>query len=88
MCRMAFHVSYDLPRQRPYGLYGLYSQHPYFLLVCHFEKNVISLSPDVNLNPNELRWVCNDEAYAPVRFEAILSTLNFEQNLIRWITYA
>jgi hypothetical protein len=68
------HVSYGLPRQQPYGLY---SQHPFFLLVCHFEQNAISLAPDVHLNPNELRWVCNDEAYTPVRFEAIPSTLNF-----------
>jgi hypothetical protein len=27
-----------------------------------------------------------DEAYVPIRFEAILSTLHFEQNLIPWIT--
>jgi hypothetical protein len=37
------------------------------------------------LNPNKLRWVRDDEAYAPIRFEAIPSTLNFEQNLIPWI---
>jgi hypothetical protein len=48
-----------------------------FLPVCHLEQNAISLAPDVHLNPNELHWVCNDEAYAPVRFEAIPSTLNF-----------
>jgi hypothetical protein len=60
------HVSYVLPRQHPYGLYGLYSQHPFFWHVCHFEHNVISLAPNVHLNPNELRWVRNDEAYAPV----------------------
>jgi hypothetical protein len=40
------------------------------------------------LNPNELRWVRDDEAYAPVRFEVIPSTLNFEQNLIPWIIYS
>jgi hypothetical protein len=79
----ACHVSYGLPRQRPYGLY---SQHPFFLPVCHFEQNAISLAPDVRLNPNELCWVRNDEAYALVRFEVIPSTLNFEQNLIPWIT--
>jgi hypothetical protein len=57
---------------------GLYSQHPFFFLpVCHFEQNAISLAPDVRLNPNELRWVRNDEAYTLVRFEAIPSTLNF-----------
>jgi hypothetical protein len=48
-----------------------------FLPVCHFEQNAISLIPDVCLNPNELRWVHNNEAYALVRFEAIPSTLNF-----------
>jgi hypothetical protein len=86
-CHMSYNpVSYGLPRQHPYGLYGLYSQHPFFLPVCRFEQNAISLSPDVRLNPNELRWVRDDEAYAPVRFEAIPSTLNFEQNLIPWIT--
>jgi hypothetical protein len=59
---------------------------PFFLPVCHFEQNAISLAPDVRLNPNELRWIHNDETYAPIRFEAILSTLNFEQNSIPWIT--
>jgi hypothetical protein len=58
----------------------------FFLHVCHFEQNVISLSSDVRLNPNELCWVRDDETYAPVQFEAIPSTLNFEQNLIPWIT--
>jgi hypothetical protein len=48
-----------------------------FLHVCHFEQNATSLAPDIRLNPNELRWVRNDEAYALVRFEAIPSTLNF-----------
>jgi hypothetical protein len=48
-----------------------------FLYVCHFEQNAISLTPDVRLNPNELRWVQNNEAYSLVRFEAILRTLNF-----------
>jgi hypothetical protein len=71
------HVSYGLPRQQPYGLYRLYSQHPFFLPVCHFEQNMISLTPDVCLNPNKLCWVHNDEAYAPIRFEVILSTLIF-----------
>jgi hypothetical protein len=58
----------------------------FFLPVGRFEQNAISLSSDVRLNPNELRWVRDDEAYAPVRFEVIPSTLNFEQNLIPWIT--
>jgi hypothetical protein len=56
-----------------------------FLPVWQIEQNVISHSSDVCLNPFELHWVRDDEAYAPVRFEAILSTLNFEQNLIPWI---
>jgi hypothetical protein len=63
-----------------------YTVNTFFLPVCHFEQNAISLSFDVRLNPNELRWVRDDEAYALVRFEAIPSTLNFEQNLIPWIT--
>ena len=62
------------PRQHPYELY---SQHIFFLLVCRFEQNAISLSFNVCLNPNEFHWVHDDEAYAPVRSEAILSTLNF-----------
>jgi hypothetical protein len=49
----------------------------HFLPVCHFEQNAISLTLDVCLNPNELRWVFNDKAYALVRFEAIPNTLNF-----------
>jgi hypothetical protein len=77
------HVLYGLPRQHPYGLY---SQHTIFLHVCRFEQNAISISSDVRLNPNELCWVRDDEAYALVRFEVIPSTLNFEQNLIPWIT--
>jgi hypothetical protein len=58
----------------------------FFLPICRFEQNAISLSSDVRLNPNELCWVRDEETYAPVRFEAIMSTLNFEQNLIPWIT--
>jgi hypothetical protein len=72
-----------MPRQHPYGLY---SEHPFFLPVCRFEQNAISLSPDVCLNPKKLRWVRDDEVYAPIRFEVIPRTLNFEQNLIPWIT--
>jgi hypothetical protein len=49
----------------------------FFLSFFHFEHNAISLAPDVRLSPNEFFWVRNDEAYALVRFEAILSTLNF-----------
>jgi hypothetical protein len=75
------HVSYGLP-----AAVRTVQSTSLFLPVCHFEQNVISLAPDVRLNPNELRWVRNDEAYALVRFEAIPSTLNFEQNLIPWIT--
>jgi hypothetical protein len=53
------------------------STTPFFLPVCHLEQNAISLTPNVHLNPNELRWVHNDKAYTPVRFEVIPSTLNF-----------
>jgi hypothetical protein len=48
-----------------------------FLHVCHFEQNVISLSPDIHLSPNKLCWVHNNKAYALVLFEVIPSTLNF-----------
>jgi hypothetical protein len=58
----------------------------FFLPVCRFEQNVISLSSYIHLNPNEFCWVRDDKAYAPAQFEAIPSTLNFEQNLIPWIT--
>jgi hypothetical protein len=64
--KTSYHMSYCLPCQRPYGLYELYSHHPFVLPVCHFEQNAISLVPDVCLNPNKLCWVHNDEAYAPV----------------------
>jgi hypothetical protein len=47
---------------------------------------MISHSSDVRLNPFELPWVREDEAYAPVHFEVIPSILIFEQNLIPWIT--
>jgi hypothetical protein len=57
-----------------------------FLPVWQIEQNVISHSYSVCLNPFKVRWVRDDEAYVPVHFEAILSTLNFEQNLIPWIT--
>jgi hypothetical protein len=42
----------------------------------------MSLAYDIRLNPFELRWVREDEAYACVHFEAIPSNLIFEQNLI------
>jgi hypothetical protein len=48
-----------------------------FLPVCHFAHNAISLAPEIRLNPNEFHWVRNDEAYALIRFEAILRTFNF-----------
>jgi hypothetical protein len=48
-----------------------------FMRVYHFEQNMISLTPDIRLNPNELHWVRNDEAYALLRVEAIPSTFNF-----------
>jgi hypothetical protein len=57
-----------------------------FLPVWQIRQNTISRSYSVHLNPFEVRWVRDNEAYVPVHFEAILSTLNFEQNLIPWIT--
>jgi hypothetical protein len=86
----AYHVSYGLPRvvAATSAFVWTVQSTSLFLPVCHFEQNAISLAPDVRLNRNELRWVCNDEAYAPVRFEVILSTLNFEQNLIPWISFS
>jgi hypothetical protein len=56
-----------------------------FCLFDDLNRTVISHSSNVRLNPSELCWVCDDETYAPVRFEVIPSTLNFEQNLIPWI---
>jgi hypothetical protein len=50
------------------------------------EQNTISHSYDICLNPFKLRWDREDEAYTRLRFEAILSTLIFEKNLIPWIT--
>jgi hypothetical protein len=47
---------------------------------------MISHSYDVHLNPFKLCWDHEDEAYACVHFEAIPSTLIFEQNLIPWIS--
>jgi hypothetical protein len=75
-CRTFYHVSIRMNC----------TVNKFFLPVCRFEHNTISLSSDVCLNPNKLRWVHENKAYAPVRFEAIPSTLNFEQNLIPWIT--
>jgi hypothetical protein len=56
-----------------------------FLPVWQNGKNAISQSYSVSLNPFELRWAREVEAYAPIHFESILSTFNFEQNLIPWI---
>jgi hypothetical protein len=67
-----------------YGLYGLPSQRPFFFLVWRFEQIVISLAPDVCLRRNELLWVCNDETYAHIRFEAIPRTLIFELKFDPW----
>ena len=69
-----FPCNNSLPRHH---MYGLYSQHQFFLPVWLNEQIAISLAPDVRLRRNELHWVRNDEAYALVRFEAIPSTLNF-----------
>ena len=73
MCRTVCHVSIRTDCTD-------YTVSTFFLLVGRFEQNVISLSSDVCLNPNELRWVRDDEGYAPVRFEAIPRTLIFELN--------
>jgi hypothetical protein len=85
----SYHVSYSPTTCHTVAtsasVWTVQSTH-FFLPVCHFEQNAISLSFDVRLNPNKLRWVCDDEAYALVQFEVILSTLNFEQNLIPCIT--
>jgi hypothetical protein len=54
-----------------------------FLPVWKIEQNVISHSSNVCLTLFEVRWVRDDEAYTPIQFEAILSTFNFEQNLIQ-----
>jgi hypothetical protein len=55
-----------------------------FLFVWQNEQNMISHSFDVRLNPFELRWVREDEAYAPICFEAIPSTLIFGLNFDPW----
>jgi hypothetical protein len=53
-----------------------------FLSIWQIEQNAISPSYGVGLNPFEVRWVHDKEAYVPVHFEVIPSTLNLEQNLI------
>jgi hypothetical protein len=72
-----------LPRQHVWTVRTAQSAQ-FFLPVWRFEQIAISLSSDVRLNPNELRWVCDDEGYAPVRFEAILRTLIFELKFDPW----
>jgi hypothetical protein len=59
-------------------------QSMFFLPVWQIEQNVISHSSDVRLTPFEVRWVRDDEAYAPVHFEAILNTLIFGLNFDPW----
>jgi hypothetical protein len=74
------HVSCTaLPRQ----LYGLYKS-TIFLPVWQIEQNMISHSSDVRLNPFKVRWVHEDEAYAPICFEAISNTLIFGLNFDPW----
>jgi hypothetical protein len=70
-----------LPRQH---LYRLYSRHNFFLPIWRFEQKAISLSSDVHLNRNKFCWVCDDEGYTPIQFEAILRTLIFELNFYLW----
>jgi hypothetical protein len=64
-----------------YGLYRLYNQQ-LFLLIRQIEQNTISHSFDVRLNPFEVRWVREDEAYTLAHFEVIpntfISGLNFD----------
>jgi hypothetical protein len=62
------HVSYGLPRVvRPttsvHKTYGLYSQHPFFCLFVILNRMRYLSLPMSCLNPNELCWVRNDEAY-------------------------
>jgi len=67
--------------------YNLYSHLPRqhcidYIVIKKFpiwqnECNTISFSYNVCLIRFKLRWVCNDEAYTHVFFEAILRTLNF-----------
>jgi len=61
-------------------------QSTIFLSVWQIEQNVISPSYSVHLNPFQVCWVREDEAYVLACFEVILRTLNFEKNLIPWIT--
>jgi hypothetical protein len=83
-----FHIIYTVIhvsiRPLPRHLYGLYNQQ--FLPIWQIRQKAIYHSYSVRLNPFELRWVRDDEAYGLVHFEVIPSTLNFEQNLIPWIT--
>jgi hypothetical protein len=46
---------------------------------------MISHSYDICLNPFKLCWDHEDDAYARICFEEIMSTLIFEQILIPWI---
>ena len=78
------HVSYGLPRQHPYGMYGLYSQHPFFCMFVILNRmQYLSLPTSVwtqmtcvgfiTMMPMllfDLKW-----------FRALW---NFEQNLIPW----
>ena len=87
MCRHRIHpmsANHNLPRHHRYSHTDLPHQPvrtvqsaSIFLFVWLYEQIAISLAPDVRLRWNELCWVCNDEAYALVRFEVIPSTLNF-----------
>jgi hypothetical protein len=49
----------------------------YFLPIWINEQNVISSAYDIHLIPFKLHWVCMDDAYAHVCFEAILITFIF-----------
>jgi hypothetical protein len=48
------------------------------------EQNMISFSYDIRLSPFKLCWFCNDEVYAHICFEVILSTLIFRPSWIHF----
>ena len=56
----------------------------FFFPVWWFKQIMISLAPDICLNPNDLCWVHDDEGYALVRFEAIPRMLIFGLKFDPW----
>jgi hypothetical protein len=59
---------------------SLISLSPIFLPVWRFKQIAITSF----LNPNKLRWVCDDKGYALIRFEAIPRMLIFELKFDPW----